>query len=243
MNPVSAPAPALALQSLRFAWPGSAAPTVSIEQFTLMAGERLFLAGPSGSGKSTLLGLIAGTLAPQGGTLQIAGHAAQGLSQRRRDRLRADHIGVIFQQFNLLPFLSALDNVLLAARFSKRRAARAVARDGSARAQALRLLEELGLREAQVSRPAAQLSVGQQQRVAAARALLGAPELILADEPTSALDADLREEFIDLLLRECATAGSALLFVSHDRGLMPLFDRSESLPALQAATQSSEAAA
>lgn len=233
MTPSIAPAAALELQALRFAWPGSAAPTVRIQHFALAAGERLFLAGPSGSGKSTLLGLIAGTLAPQAGTLQIAGHAAQSLPQRRRDRLRADHIGVIFQQFNLLPFLSALDNVQLAARFSKRRAERATARDGSTRAQAVRLLAELGLRDALIVRPAAQLSVGQQQRVAAARALLGAPELILADEPTSALDTDLREEFIDLLLRECAAAGSALLFVSHDRGLMPLFDRSESLTALQ----------
>ncbi len=234
MSLANAPAAALELHSLRFAWPGTPQPTVAIERFVLAAGERLFLAGPSGSGKSTLLGLIAGTLAPQSGQLAIAGSAAEGLSQRRRDRLRADHIGVIFQQFNLLPFLSALDNVLLAARFSKRRSARASTRDGSARAQALRLLGELGLRDALVQRPAAQLSVGQQQRVAAARALLGAPELILADEPTSALDSDLREEFIALLLRECATAGSALLFVSHDRALMPLFDRSLSLPELQA---------
>ena len=243
MTSANAPAAALEIDGLRFAWPGSAAATVAIPRFRLAAGERLFLAGPSGSGKSTLLGLIAGTLAPQAGALKIAGHAAERLSQRRRDRLRADHIGVIFQQFNLLPFLSALDNVLLAARFSKRRGERAAARDGSARSQALRLLSELRLRDALVQRPAAQLSVGQQQRVAAARALLGAPELILADEPTSALDSDLREEFIALLLRECAQAGSALLFVSHDRGLMPLFDRSLSLPELQAEGATAQAAA
>ncbi|MCG6118097.1 MAG: ATP-binding cassette domain-containing protein [Aquimonas sp.] len=231
MNPASSPAAATALeiQALRFTWPGAAAATLDIPEFRLTAGERVFLAGPSGSGKSTLLGVIAGTLRPQAGRLAVAGCDSGALSQRRRDRLRADHIGVIFQQFNLLPFLSTLDNVLLAARFSKRRAARAASRDGSPRASALRLLGGLGIGADLLGRAAAQLSVGQQQRVAAARALLGAPELILADEPTSALDADRRDEFINLLLGECADAGTALLFVSHDRGLVPRFDRAVEL--------------
>ena len=224
---------ALRLTGLRFSWPGDTRPTIAIDAFALRAGERVFLAGPSGSGKSTLLGLIAGTLRPQSGQVAIAGVDAQALAQRRRDALRADHIGVIFQQFNLLPFLSALDNVLLAVRFSKRRAERAAARDGSPRTQALRLLAALGLQAELIQRPAAQLSVGQQQRVAAARALLGAPELVLADEPTSALDADRRREFLELLLSECAAAGSALLFVSHDRALQPWFDRSVELLGLQ----------
>jgi len=225
--------PALSIEALTFCWPGADTPIVSIEQFSLSAGERVFMAGPSGSGKSTLLGLIAGTLKPQQGRIAIAGIDSAGLSQRRRDRLRADHIGVVFQQFNLLPFLSALDNVLLVARFSKRRAARAAARDGSVQAQAQRLLKSLGLDGELIQRAAANLSVGQQQRVAAARALLGAPELVLADEPTSALDTELRRDFIDLLLAESAAAGSALLFVSHDRGLEPLFDRSVDLLTLQ----------
>jgi putative ABC transport system ATP-binding protein len=218
--------PQLALRTteLGFEWPDGQA--LAFDPLLLRAGERVFLAGPSGSGKSSLLGLIAGTLKPSSGRVEIAGIEASRLRQHGRDRLRADHIGVIFQQFNLLPFLSARDNVELAARFSRRRAQRAAARDGGVRAQALRLLAELGLAGAEITRPAARLSVGQQQRVAAARALLGAPDLVLADEPTSALDSDLREDFIRLLLAECADAGSALLFVSHDRSLQPLFDRS-----------------
>jgi len=219
-----AAAPALQIDGLRMAWPGGSE-TLGFDRLELRAGKRLFVAGPSGSGKSTLLGLIAGTLSPEQGRITIAGIAAEGLSARRRDRLRADHMGVIFQQFNLLPFLSARDNVELVARFSRRRAQRAIARDGSVRAQAQRLLGELGISDAQMARPASRLSVGQQQRVAAARALLGAPELVLADEPTSALDAHLRDEFVRLLLDECGAAGSALLFVSHDEGLLHHFDQ------------------
>lgn len=219
-------AAALRMSAIEFRWPGATEHALALPALELHAGERVFMAGPSGSGKSTLLGLIAGTLKSDSGHVEIAGLRADSLSARRRDRLRADHIGVIFQQFNLLPFLSARDNVELVARFSKRRADRAIARDGSVRAQAQRLLGELGISDAQMLRPAAQLSVGQQQRVAAARALFGAPELILADEPTSALDAHLRDEFVRLLLGECAGAGSALLFVSHDEGLRSHFDRS-----------------
>jgi len=223
---------ALRLSNLRFAWPG-AEPLIRVGLFELRAGERVFLAGPSGSGKSTLLGLLAGTLQPQQGEVLIAGQAVSRLSSRQRDQARADHIGVIFQQFNLLPFLSVLDNVTLACRFSKRRSARAASRDGDIESSARRLLGELGLPTETWARPASSLSVGQQQRVAAARALIGAPELILADEPTSALDADARGDFLRLLLDECVAANTALLFVSHDRSLMDRFDRAVDLRALQ----------
>ncbi|HSM23175.1 MAG TPA: ATP-binding cassette domain-containing protein, partial [Rubrivivax sp.] len=144
----------------------------------------------------------------------------------RRDAFRADHVGYVFQQFNLLPYLSVLDNVRLPCRFSRRRAARAPAD------AAEHLLARVGLAEALWRRPAAQLSVGQQQRVAAARALIGAPELVIADEPTSALDTDLREAFMDLLLEACAGAGSTLVFVSHDDRLAARFDRRLELPAI-----------
>ncbi len=223
---------ALRLVDLGFAWPG-AEPLIRIGQFALRAGERVFLAGPSGSGKSTLLGLLAGTLKPQRGEVHVAELCVSSLSARARDRARADHNGVIFQQINLLPFLSVLDNVTLACRFSSRRAERAAARDGDIESSARRLLAELGLPETCWPRPAASLSVGQQQRVAAARALIGAPELILADEPTSALDADARADFLRLLLAECAAANTALLFVSHDRSLMDRFDRAVDLRELQ----------
>jgi putative ABC transport system ATP-binding protein len=224
---------ALNLENLRFRWPGDGF-QLDIPRFTVAAGERLFLAGPSGSGKSTLLGLLAGTLRVQSGRLDIAGFPFHTLGQRRRDRVRADHVGVIFQQFNLLPFLSVMDNVRLPCRFSQRRRRQAEQRDGDVDAAATRLLDALRLPKALATRPAAQLSVGQQQRVAAARALIGAPELILADEPTSALDNDARADFLDLLLTECRAASSALLFVSHDRSLIPLFDRHVELASLTA---------
>ncbi|MES1162446.1 MAG: ATP-binding cassette domain-containing protein, partial [Rhizobacter sp.] len=144
---------------------------------------------------------------------------------------RADHVGYIFQQFNLLPYLSVIDNVLLPCRFSALRAQRA----GVPHRAAESLLARVGLAQALWSRPAAQLSVGQQQRVAAARALIGTPELVIADEPTSALDAPLRDGFMDLLLGECRAAGSTLVFVSHDERLAARFDRRLSLPEINRA--------
>lgn len=222
-HPAETPAPVVALENLRFDWPD--APCLDIPDFELGAGERVFLHGPSGSGKSTLLNLLAGVLLPQRGTVRVLGHALDTLSGRARDRFRADHIGFVFQQFNLVPYLTALDNVLLPCRFSARRRNRA----GDARDAATRLLVQLDLAPALWARRATALSVGQQQRVAAARALIGRPELVIADEPTSALDADLRESFLSLLLRECAASGSSLLFVSHERQLAAQFDRSVAL--------------
>src|SRR5690606_12089269 len=129
------------------------------------------------------------------------------------------------QQFNLLPFLGVRDNVELPCRFSPLRTARARQRHGSVAAAAATLLEHLGLGADLHTRRADQLSIGQQQRVAAARALIGQPELVIADEPTSALDADAREAFLELLFAECRAAGASLLFVSHDQSLAPLLDR------------------
>ena len=184
----------------------------------------MFLHGPSGSGKSTLLGLLAGVLLPGGGQVRLLGTDWAALSGARRDAFRADHVGYIFQQFNLLPYLSVLDNVLLPCRFSALRRQRADAAAGTARASAAALLERVGLGAPLWTRPAAQLSVGQQQRVAAARALIGQPELVIADEPTSALDAALRDSFMALLLQQCRDAGSTLVFVSHDERLAARFD-------------------
>lgn len=212
------------IDALGFAWPGQAE-LLDIPHFRLEAGERLFLKGPSGSGKTTLLGLLGGVQVAQRGRVSLLGHDLGRLSAGARDRLRVEHSGYIFQQFNLLPFLAVRDNVELPCRFSARRAARATARHGSVAAAASELLERLGLGRALHGRRADQLSIGQQQRVAAARALIGQPELVIADEPTSALDADNRAAFLDLLFAECRAAGASLLFVSHDRSLAPLFDR------------------
>lgn len=213
------------IENLRFAWPGSAAPCLAIPAFTVQGGERMFLHGPSGCGKSTLLGLLGGVLTPQRGRMEVLGRDLAGLTGAARDRFRADHIGFVFQQFNLLPYLSVLDNVLLPCRFSPRRRARAMAGGATLAGEAARLLDHLDLDAALHRRSAAALSVGQQQRVAVARALIGQPELIIADEPTSSLDGERQAAFLDLLGRECAAAAATLLFVSHDRRLAAGFDR------------------
>ncbi|KDA02129.1 ABC transporter ATP-binding protein [Hyphomonas oceanitis] len=217
---------AIQIDGLRFAWKGNA-PVLDVPAFTLARGERLFLRGPSGSGKSTLLGVIAGVLEADAGKVSVLGQDLASLSSSARDRMRADHLGVIFQMFNLVPYLSVVGNVTLPLKFS---AARRKAVGGDAEAEAKRLLGRLGLTdEALLERRVSDLSVGQQQRVAAARALIGAPEIVIADEPTSALDADARDRFITLLSEEAARTGAALLFVSHDASLARLFDRAVDL--------------
>ncbi len=218
--------PVIDLRGLRFSWDRGATPVLAIESLRIDAGERVFLHGASGSGKSTLLALLAGVVVAQGGQVRVLGTDLADLGPATRDRFRADHTGIIFQMFNLVPYLSVLENVLLPCDFSPRRRARAEARGGSPRAEALRLLASLDLDGPRfLARQPAQLSVGQQQRVAAARALIGAPELVIADEPTSALDADRRDAFLDLLFRECARESTTLLFVSHDAALAARFDR------------------
>ena len=224
--------PLIELHDLVFAWPGQP-PLLNIPQFRLEAGEALFLKGPSGSGKTTLLGLLGGVNLPAQGQVRLLGQDLATLGQAARDAFRVDHTGYIFQQFNLLPFLSVQENVELPCRFSRTRTERATQRHGSVSQAAATLLAHLGLKDsALLSRRADTLSIGQQQRVAAARALIGQPELVIADEPTSALDADTREAFIRLLFDECRSAGSSLLFVSHDQSLAPLFDRDLSLAEL-----------
>jgi putative ABC transport system ATP-binding protein len=217
---------AIELTDVHFAWPRGA-PVLVIPRFAVAQGESVFLKGASGSGKSTLLGLIGGVLQQARGSILIFGTSMRDLRGSRKDAFRAAHIGFIFQMFNLLPFLSVLDNVTLTARFSRARAAGAGDDLG---AEARRLLADLGLSDPQLlARPVTELSIGQQQRVAAARALLGRPDLLIADEPTSALDADTRLGFLDMLKRECASAGTTLLFVSHDIALAGSFDRTVSM--------------
>ena len=226
---LAATEPAVQLEDITYFWPGQEQPTLRMPAFTLAQGETLFLSGPSGGGKSTLISLIAGILQPATGSVCVNGTRMDTLPRAARDALRGDSIGLVFQQFNLIPHLSMLNNVLLPCRFSAVRARRAAAKDGSPEKSAQRLLESLGLGRELWGQNVARLSVGQQQRVAAARALVGSPPLIMADEPTSALDADRRADFLHLLLRQCAEAGSSLLFVSHDAALADVFGRSACL--------------
>jgi putative ABC transport system ATP-binding protein len=229
------PAAAVALEDVVFRWRRALAPCLEIEGFQIGAAERVFLHGPSGSGKSTLLSLIGGVCLPERGRVEVLGTELRALSSSARDRFRAERIGFVFQIFNLIPYLSALDNILLPCRFAPGRA-ETIRRDGSTpRAQAQRLAAHLGLDEALLARRAIELSVGQQQRVAVARALIGRPRLIVADEPTSALDADRQRDFLDLLLAESSAAGAAVLFVSHDQRLAERFDRTLSLPQINRA--------
>lgn len=224
---------AIEVLDVEFAWPGKPL-LLAIERFVVARGERVFLRGPSGSGKSTLLGLVGGVLVPRRGSVRLLGTDLTRLSAGARDRFRGEQLGFVFQMFNLIPYLSVLENVVLPSRFSPERARRIPG--GDAQAEATRLLGALGLADPDLlSRDVTELSIGQQQRVAAARALLGRPGVIVADEPTSALDHDSREGFLQLLMDECRQQGATLLFVSHDTSLGPLFDRVVSLPDLNRA--------
>jgi putative ABC transport system ATP-binding protein len=196
--------------------------SLKIGSFKIEKGERVALVGPSGSGKSTLLGLICGVLSPLDGSVCVLGHHLEKMSGRERDRFRANTIGVIFQQFNLLPYLSVLDNVVLALEFSKHR----TLSTSNKKSRAKKLLTSLGLGEEDMTHhKASRLSVGQQQRVAAARAFVGEPPLIIADEPTSALDQDRQAEFLEILFSQQKKNDATLLMVTHDLTVANQFDR------------------
>ncbi|MBX3041408.1 MAG: ABC transporter ATP-binding protein [Bdellovibrionaceae bacterium] len=202
-------------------------PVLRIPRFTMEKGERLFLHGPSGSGKSTFLEILSGILAPQKGEVRVLGQDLAAMTSSQRDRFRADHIGSIFQSFNLIPYLNVRDNIALGPAFSSVRRKPAAELDK----ERDEMLKALGI-DHLFDRPVTRLSVGQQQRVAVARALLGGPEIVLADEPTSALDEDHREKFLKLLFELAEARGTSLIFVSHDRSIQRLFGRVEALSSL-----------
>lgn len=230
------------LSDVEFAWDKHSQPVIQIPAFSVAQGEHVFLKGPSGSGKTTLLSLIAAVLTPQSGTIVIDDVPLASIRRSRRDQFRVDRIGLIFQQFNLLPFLSVAENVQLSCRFSSTRRSSAC-ESHSLDEETDRLLGAMKLSPDDLRhRATSQLSVGQQQRVAVARALIGRPPLIIADEPTSSLDSDSRQAFLDLLFNECQSAGSALLFVSHDSALASSFDRNLDLRTINKAPQSTDMA-
>ncbi len=197
---------------------------IDIERFSIDDGKQVALRGASGSGKTTLLNLIAGVLQADEGRIVLAGTEITGLSEAARDRVRALHLGYVFQTFNLLQGYSALENVMLGMMFGK-----GVDRDAAAS-----LLERVGLGDRLQYRPR-QLSVGQQQRVAVARALANHPQLVLADEPTGNLDPHRSEESLMLMREVCTENSAALLLVSHDRDILKHFDHVEELAELNRA--------
>lgn len=213
---------AIAVRDLQFAWSDHEPLTLDMPAFSLPQRERCFLLGASGSGKSTLLKLLSGLLLPTSGTVEIFNQNLASLSVRQRDKFRASQIGFIFQQFNLIPYLSIMDNLEVSAKLNK-------LTDKTFRNRASELLNRLTVDEHLWHRRADQLSVGQQQRVAIARAMIHRPPLLIADEPTSALDEDARDAFMTLLLHELTDQETSLLFVSHDRQLIHAFSRCESM--------------
>jgi putative ABC transport system ATP-binding protein len=214
----------LNLKNVCFRYAQHSQDVISIDDFVMTEGETVFMYGPSGSGKTTLLGLIAGLFNPGAGSVSVLGRTMSSMSSSARDKFRAEQIGFIFQAFNLVPYLSVLENVVLPCQFGRRKSA-----DFSSIAdEASFLLSRLGLAGFERN-DVTKLSIGQQQRVAAARALIGSPGLIIADEPTSALDADSRSDFLKLLFEQVQREKSSILFVSHDRSLASQFRRAQAL--------------
>lgn len=228
MNTTTTPhTPAIRITQLRFAY-GKSDTVLDIPHWQVERGQPIFLKGASGSGKSTLLHLLAGILVAPPGQVHLLEQDLAGLSSHQRDRFRARHIGMVFQQFNLIPYLSVQDNIHLARHLAGLPATNLAQ-------QTAPLFDALKLNDALLRQRADRLSVGQQQRVAIARALINNPEILLADEPTSALDSDLRDRFIELLLALCRQQGSTLVFVSHDSHLAHHFSQVVALDSLNQA--------
>ncbi|MEY4616962.1 MAG: hypothetical protein RJB66_1922 [Pseudomonadota bacterium] len=205
------------IKNLEFTYSGGLSPALSISELKVLPGQKVFIYGPSGSGKTTLLEVLSGVLEPQKGFLKVAGVDLLGLSNSQRDQFRAQNIGYVFQTFNLLPYLTVIENIELPIHLTGKTIK-------NFQGWQKRLIERLGLVDL-IDRSVQNLSVGQQQRVAVARALLGKPAILLADEPTSSLDSENRESFLQLLFELAKEVGTTVIFVSHDRSLEPLFDR------------------
>jgi len=201
---------------------GTKLPILEIAKFQVSRGEQMLLVGRSGSGKTTLLHVISGISRPDEGIVEIAGQDITQLSEAGRDRFRAENIGYVFQTFNLLPAFSALENVLLGMTFTR----------GSTNTErAVELLKRVGLGHRLTHRPTA-LSVGEQQRVAVARALANKPKILLADEPTANVDMGHQEQIIDLIRETCREEAVTLVMVTHTPEVCSQFDRVDELSIL-----------
>lgn len=190
-------------------------PILDIPEFHIGAGEQVVLIGPSGCGKTTMLHTIAGITKPDSGQVILDGVELTRYSEAARDRIRADKLGYVFQTFNLLPGFSALENVVLGMTFASKKIAAG---------RAKKLLEQVGLGHRLNNKPGA-MSVGEQQRVAVARALVNQPALLLADEPTANVDPRNQQQIVDLIKESCRAENIALLMVTHSMEVANQFDR------------------
>jgi putative ABC transport system ATP-binding protein len=212
------------LKNIRYTYPDTPEKLVlNIDSWAVAAGEQVFVHGPSGGGKSTLLNLLSGMSQADTGEVSVMGQRLDKISSRQRDRFRADHIGYIFQQFNLIPYLDAIDNIKLAHQFAKQNTSSSLEDDIKS------LLSSFYIEPADWQKPVAKLSIGQQQRIAIARAMVNKPELLIADEPTSSLDQDTRDNFMKELMAMVSEYNTTLLFVSHDMSLAKYFNRIDAL--------------
>lgn len=220
---------AIHIKDLVFSWPDSNAVLLDIPEFEIELGDHVFIEGFSGSGKSTFLELLTGIQTADSGEINILGNTISSLKSNQRDLIRSSHFGIIFQTFNLLPFLTVRENVKMALSFSSEKKNRIKNQGKSIKEEVTRLLQSLQIEEKLWGLKSSTLSIGQQQRVAVARAFIGSPEIIIADEPTSALDKDATNQFMNLLFKEAESNGSTILFVSHDTYLKSFFMNSKSI--------------
>lgn len=204
---------------------GTRLPVIDIESYDVETGEQLAMVGRSGCGKTTLLHVVAGISRPDSGRVMIDGWDITRLTEAESDQFRAEKVGYVFQTFNLLAGFSALENVLLGMTFAGKR---------SSRSRARQLLDRVGLDHRTTHKPS-MLSVGEQQRVAVARALANRPKLLLADEPTANIDSANQQQVIDLLRETCGEEDVALLIVTHSPEVADQFDRVDHLEKLNSA--------
>ena len=209
------------IESLRFQWSKNNNFKIFVPKLEVGRGKKVLFLGESGSGKTTLLSLICGFLEPLSGSISINDKIISNLTSTNKDAYRSDNIGIIFQQFNLLPYANVIDNIILPLYFSKQRSKKVENKINAA----MDLCDQLRLPESILNQKASNLSVGQQQRVAVARALIGSPSIIVADEPTSSLDTEAQELFLDLMFDQISKNSSTLLMVSHDKSLTNYFDQ------------------
>lgn len=212
------------LNDVQYAYPeANQKLALNVQHWSVKANEQVFVHGPSGCGKSTLLNILSGMLLPTQGEISVLGEQLHAMNNRRRDQFRAKHIGYVFQQFNLIPYLDAINNIELASYFTK------VPNQANKTEAIKTLLSDLNIASSEWKKPVSKLSTGQQQRIAIARALINKPELLIADEPTSSLDHQNRDNFMALLMQLSSNNQSTLIFVSHDMALASYFSRVDHL--------------